>query len=327
MELIADVVPVTDPSGVGLARRRAVAWAARQGFTAHDEGRVALITTEMATNLLDHGQGGQLIINPIADGLDLLALDRGPGMSNVARCLRDGYSSSGTAGAGLGAIRRQSTHFDVWSRPGQGAGVLARVVPGQDAIAAPPVGALRRCYPGQPVCGDAWAVTARGALLVDGLGHGPAAADAARAARAAFRGAGEASAEAAVAAVHAALQGTRGAAVAVAVWGSSGHLAFAGLGNISARLADGEHDVRLLSRNGTAGQGAPRLHVTEVDWPPDALLVLHSDGIRNRWSSADYPGLTQRSPPLVAGLIYRDHERERDDACVLVLRHPERKEA
>ena len=48
---------------------------------------------------------------------------------------------------------------------------------------------------------------------------------------------------------------------------------------------------------------------------------MHSDGISARWSLDDYPGLVRRHPGVVAGLLYRDFQRESDDATVIVVRH------
>ena len=82
-------------------------------------GRVPLIVTELATNLLLHATGGEIIIRMLpaeaAPGLEIVALDRGPGIADLQRCMADGYSGGGTRGCGLGAVRRLSTEFDIYS--------------------------------------------------------------------------------------------------------------------------------------------------------------------------------------------------------------------
>ena len=58
----------------------------------------------------------------------------------------------------------------------------------------------------------------------------------------------------------------------------------------------------------------------EVEWPPGATVVLHSDGIASQWNLAKDANLAARRPAVVAGALYRDWRRERDDATVVVLR-------
>src|SRR6201996_6862705 len=126
---------VQDQSQVSETRRRATEMAARQGFGEADSGKVALVATELATNILKHGRGGEVLIGAYGEGLDsgieLIALDKGPGISNLAASMADGYSTAGTAGQGLGAVVRQSHFVDVASWPGAGTAILARLRRGQ----------------------------------------------------------------------------------------------------------------------------------------------------------------------------------------------------
>src|SRR5262249_13366746 len=125
-------------------------------------------------------------------GLEILALDRGPGMADVGRCLRDGFSTAGTPGGGLGAMSRLSSMFDIYSQPGAGTAVLCRLwaAAGVPAGRGPrfQVGAVSVPKSGETVCGDAWWAEPDGprvrVLVADGLGHGV---EAARAAQEAVR--------------------------------------------------------------------------------------------------------------------------------------------
>jgi hypothetical protein len=248
--------------------------------------------------------------------------------------LEDGYSTKGTPGTGLGAVRRLSLSFDLYSRPGAGMAAAARVgaapaAPGArngQAGARALVGGIVRAKPGQERSGDGWALR-RGdgtlfLLVADGLGHGPDAAAASAAAAATFHAArGATSAGAVAEAVHAALHGTRGAAIAVAaVDAAAGRVRYAGIGNISGRVVGAGHGQNLVSMNGTAGVQARTVREFEYELPPGALLVLHSDGVSARWTLDDYPGLGERDPALIAALLVRDFGRERDDAVAVVLR-------
>ncbi|HEU0079988.1 MAG TPA: anti-sigma regulatory factor, partial [Longimicrobiaceae bacterium] len=158
-------LPVTEPSEAGEARRRVQYLAASLGMDDTDTGRAALVATELAGNLVKHAaRGGHLLAQPAAwsggKGVEILSLDAGPGMANVARCLRDGFSTAGSPGTGMGAVSRMADEFDVHSAAGVGTVLAARVWAGgrRDSPAAGPAYAgISLPKPGQEVCGDAWA--------------------------------------------------------------------------------------------------------------------------------------------------------------------------
>ncbi len=327
-------VPVADASQPGEARRAAVALAAKLGFGETARGQIALAVTEAATNLVKHAAaGGELLLRPIdcdgGVGLELLALDRGPGMAEVGRCLSDGYSTAGSAGQGLGAISRLADEFDVHSLPGSGTALLARF-----GTACPPesmpggfvTGAVNLPLAGEDVCGDAWDVIetddACRFLVVDGLGHGLHASEAAQAAVRVFRERRELGLSDLTHALHDALRSTRGAALAIAEIDRRGGLRYLGVGNIAASIhpADGGRAQSLVSQNGTVGHRL--LKVTEFDyaWSDDSLLVMHSDGISTQWRLENHPGLIARHPGVIAGVLYRDYSRGRDDVTVVTAR-------
>ena len=235
-------LPIDDPSQVAAARRLANRLAADVGFGATDQGRAALIATELATNLTKHALSGELLIRPTHEprGMELLAIDRGPGMGNPEACLRDGFSTTGSAGTGLGAIRRIADEFDIHSQPGAGTELVARLY--LDSVAPAPleVGLVNLPYPGETACGDAWAVQHVNGrsriLLVDGIGHGVLAAQAAGVAIDSFLAAPEAGPAEVLNTAHAALRATRGAAAAaVELDRGRGRLRYAGIGNICCR--------------------------------------------------------------------------------------------
>ena len=325
-------VGVTDASGVSAARRRAAELTRGAGFGETEAGRVAIVVTEAATNLLKHGAGGEVLLQAVSTasvaGLEILALDRGRGIPNVTEALRDGYSTAGSPGTGLGAMSRQADVCDIYSVPGKGTAVLAQVWAApvrQNGVERIRVGAA--CAPGfdEDVSGDGWLVIRRHGcvvtLVVDGLGHGPVAADARREAVRIFRGSAAPGPAQLVAAIHAGLRGTRGAAVAVAeIDPDRACVRFCGLGNIDAVvLADGEAR-HLVSYNGTAGYAARKIDEFTYPWPANAVLVQHTDGLTSRWTLEAYPGLAARHPSLVAGVLYRDFKRGHDDVAVVVAR-------
>jgi hypothetical protein len=180
-------------------------------------------------------------------------------------------------------------------------------------------------YPGEIQNGDAWrflhASVGPSLLVVDGSGHGAEAARAADAAVAVFESHGHEDCVRIVDRIHRALSATRGAAVALArVDAASGLLRYVGVGNIAGALLGAADTRHLVSINGTAGHGTPRLREFTYDLAGAALLVMHSDGLGTRWSMSAYPGLIAQHAGLVAGVLFRDHRRGRDDASVIALR-------
>ena len=315
---------------MGEARRHVTGLAGEVGLGEGPREKLALIVNELGTNLVKHAGGGELIARPLPGrpAVEVLALDKGAGMANVEECFRDGHSTAGSAGTGLGAVRRLASFLDVYSsRPG-GTAIVAHVVAPDatpPAAAGWDIGAVWLPKAGQEVCGDAWATTetADGYSLVmaDGLGHGLSAADAARAAVRCFEATPTLGPGALVSAIHQALRGTRGAAVAVVrVDRRAGHLVFAGVGNVAGAIVGKRASRQLVSLNGTAGHTVHKINEFTYPWTDDALLLLHTDGLGGRWDLDRYPGLTARHPSLVAGVLYRDFNRGRDDVTVVVAR-------
>jgi anti-sigma regulatory factor (Ser/Thr protein kinase) len=329
------LVTVADESQVGEARRLVTTSAQRLGLDETLTGSAAIVVTEAATNIVKHAGRGEILVRAVAEGLEMIAVDRGPGIQDVAASLRDGYSTTGTRGNGLGAIRRLASAFDIYSAPGVGTAVLARVTV---AAVAPPaaaearrlaIGAVSVPKAGETLNGDAWAehVTDRGMriLLVDGLGHGPVANEAAHAAIGAFHSAPTEEPAAAVETCHLAMRSTRGAALAVAeIDVLAGIVRFSGIGNVAGSIWNGSVSHHTVSLNGTAGHGTIRPREFTYPWPAGGLLVMASDGLATRWSLESYPGLPARDPALVAAILYRDHSRGRDDVTVVAVREVRR---
>jgi anti-sigma regulatory factor (Ser/Thr protein kinase) len=314
---------VDDRSGVAPARRAAEELADTLGFDEQRRGEVAIVVTELATNLLRHAGGGEVILR-VGRGehptVDAVASDRGPGIGDPMKARADGYSTFGGAGNGLGAIERLSSTMDLQTASGQGTIVTTRI--GVEA-AIPSVDGLALALAGESASGDAWdcvyeqdVVTI---LLADGLGHGGDAAHAATAAVRELRIGLDPAALLQV--VHGALRATRGAAAAIArLHLRTGALEFAGIGNVAATIVDGARTRSLVSMPGIVGHGTARVRAFAETLAPGALLVMHSDGCRSGWDLAAYAGAQRRDPLLIASLLIRDFERARDDVSVVVAR-------
>ncbi len=324
-------LPVTDPTGIGQARREVSDLCRRLGFDETEVGKVAIVVTELSSNLVKHAGGGELFACALQDGalpgVQVMALDHGPGIADPIESLQDGFSTAGTAGHGLGAVSRLAVFFDFYSRPGQGTTALAEVRARRGAHEAErfDIGAVSVPMRGERICGDAWAVRqwpgGLGFIVADGLGHGSGAADASREAVQVFEDNAGLSPDKMVQEVHAALMKTRGAAVAVGELNlEPGLLRYAGIGNISGQIITPAGVRNLVSHNGTAGHQARRVQEFAYPWTPDSILILYSDGIATHWDLDKYPGLLSRRASLIAGQLYSDYSRRRDDATVLVVR-------
>ncbi|MDB5340288.1 MAG: rsbT 1 [Planctomycetaceae bacterium] len=325
------VIPVADISQVGEARRIVARLSSDAQYSETLKGRLAIITTELATNLVRHAGQGKLLAQVIetasGSAFELISLDQGRGIAHLDKALMDGYSTGGTAGQGLGAIRRQSDEFDIYSQVDHGTIVLSRV--SREPVASTPNslvwGAVSIPAPHETECGDCWRLATGDGwfslMIADGLGHGPLAAEAADKAAEAFLETRQAAPSAIVQAAHSALCGTRGAALAVARCDThQSKLKYAGVGNISGTLVSGADRRGLTSHNGIVGVQFHKVQEFEYSYGDRAILVMHSDGLQGRWTFEKYPGLMQRHPAIIAGVLYRDFQRGRDDATVVVVR-------
>jgi anti-sigma regulatory factor (Ser/Thr protein kinase) len=329
------LIPVRDESAVGSARRAAVSLANALGLSETERGNLAIIAAELATNVVRHAGAGELILRALGDearaGVELLALDKGPGIRDIGQARTDGFSTAGTPGNGLGAIERLSSFTDIYSSPGLGTAVLATIwARGDGPRGAKPEADTHGvvCVPksGEESCGDDWAIIPRDDrhelyFVADGLGHGPGAADASATARRIAVAERRLDPATIIQACHAAMRGTRGAAVAIAdVDPRDGTIRFAGVGNVAATIVMPGESRSLVSHNGTVGHEMRRVTEFAYTIPNGALLIMMSDGVSTHARLDNYPGLWARHPALVAGVLYRDFTRGRDDATLLVAR-------
>jgi anti-sigma regulatory factor (Ser/Thr protein kinase) len=325
------VMGISDASGVAEARRAVAQLGSTAQFDERAAGELALAVTEAGTNIFKHAREGSIVARILerggAYGVEVLAIDKGPGIANIGASMRDGHSTAGSPGSGLGALQRMTSDLQVWSRPGAGTLLRFEVWPKSAAPAAALVkGVISQEKAGEPVCGDAWSVSqGRGRVVVfvvDGLGHGPDAAAASRAALEAVQKNLHRDAPNLMEAVHGALRPTRGAAAAVALLQPESELcSFCGIGNIAASIRSAGASRSMVSHNGILGHQVRKMQEFQYPFPKGALLIMHSDGIATHWDLAAYPGIESRHPALVSAALFRDHSRLRDDLTVLALRN------
>jgi anti-sigma regulatory factor (Ser/Thr protein kinase) len=319
-------LPVEDASAVPSCRSASLALAARLGFPSSRADQLALAVTEAASNLYKHARQGSLLLRVNRDleqpGVELVTIDAGPGLADVSAALRDGHSTAGSLGIGLGAIGRLADFTDLYSVPGHGTVLVARFWP----VPGPPVircAGLIRPITGETECGDDFGAVQGGdtvtAVLCDGLGHGPLAAAAASQAVAAVLDQPGGEPAALLERAHRRMAGTRGGAVGV-VQVTGAVARFAGLGNIAASILSDGTRKSMLSVPGIAGFQARVIRQFDYEVPPGAAVILHSDGISRRWEVAAVPGLAARDPLVIAAVLLAEAGQHRDDAGVLVLK-------
>jgi len=320
------VLAIEDSSQVGHARRTAQQLAEKNGFDPVDAGRVALVATELASNILKHAGRGELHLRELprasGAGIEMLAIDRANGF-DLQACLADGFSTGGTQGIGLGAVSRQTEVFDVYA-DSRGAVLLTRLYPRQDKAADLRIGISQHSLHDDPACGDIWHLAFDGprisVLVIDGLGHGEDAERAARAGEQAFALAPFAAPVLALEDIHQAMTGTRGGALAIAQIDTAGDtLTFIGIGNIGATLIAADKSRGLASHPGIVGGQYRKAQPFDYAQVNGQLLIMYSDGLQSRWNLQDYPGLVHRHPAVIAAVLHRDFCRGRDDVTVLVI--------
>ena len=321
-------LPISEASQVADARRKVSQRARDLSLSEKLTDKVAIVVTELATNLVKFAQQGTILVSGYDDegeeGIQILSLDKGPGIENVSRCLEDGYSSAGSAGAGLGAIRRMSRDFAIGSWR-SGTVIMTRIGTGKNTDRMPLWAALEVPLRGEEACGDAicarrhddgWSI-----FVADGLGHGPLAAEASFEAIRRFRSSEHEPAASILQRVHDGLRATRGAAAAVCQLNeATAKIVFAGIGNISATIVSPGERHHMISLPGTLGHIVRKFSAFDYPFPAGSLLVMHSDGLSGSWTFDEYPGLLGAHPMIVAGVLLRDYARARDDASVIVAR-------
>jgi anti-sigma regulatory factor (Ser/Thr protein kinase) len=323
-----------DHSQVGVARRFASGLADLLEFSEEKKGRLTIVVTELCTNLLNHAGGGEILLRPFTwnsnSGIEVLAIDRGPGMRDLAQCMTDGYSTTSTPGNGLGAINRLSDVFDIFTRENQGTVVLSIMFNRPNYKPSPEelcFGIIMIPVKGEQECGDAWSFRLTpsnfNVVVADGLGHGLLAHQASSEVLKIFSEAQALPLEVQMTQMHEALRKLRGAAVSmVDIEFSRSTLDFIGVGNVRCAVVEQNKMRTLVCQSGTAGLQIRNAKVFSSPWSSQSLIILHSDGITTRWDLNTYLGLAVRHPAVIAAILYRDFNRNNDDVTVFIGAFP-----
>lgn len=336
---------INDRSKIMQVRTALAVGCRRLGMNPHQTGKVEIIAAEIMTNQLKYAVGGLLLFRIVKYKdqkvmVEILGIDKGPGMKDVRHYITDGISTKDDSlGTGLGAIKRLSTEFDIYSYPDKGTVIYSRYVADgsqiEDMLGTPPSPVRKKrvqysilsvCYPGADVCGDTAAMKLLGGnyyfMVTDGLGHGLLAHEASQHACDIFTRSEERGLTDLISEVHQGMQKTRGGVGAILRISSDlENIAYCGVGNISGRVILNGKAKSLISVSGTLGYNVPRMPVPfELPVVPAYHAVLHSDGMKNNWQWEAYPGLQAKHPMVICAVLYRDSKVTRDDHLVLVVK-------
>lgn len=322
-------VPIDDRSVIAALRRQARREGMAAGLSDRRLDEIAIVVTEALTNVLRYAGTGRALLNVNAEPgrrpLTLVVADNGPGIADLETLRRDGKSSSGSAGLGLGAIERLSDQFDIFSEKGGGTVLVAGFgEPNPGGMEGLTVEGLRVCHPAEQLCGDDWFLRIDGGaadiFLCDGLGHGRRANQAAQEVVATALSFNAPPAQT-LARTSAAMTGHRGAVAAMLrLLPAQGKLTYSGLGNIATISFSGDGSRRFAVRDGRIGGAATEGFQEDRDIAPGSLYIMHSDGLRTLRDPQLPPSLLRRSPLLVAGWLMDRNFRGRDDASIVVAK-------
>ena len=327
---------IPDRSYLSITKRDISKLLEHYNFTEEESGKINIIVSELCTNLIRHANGGEILFKAIEEngttqGVEILSIDKGVGMKYPEKMLVDGVSTFGSSGEGLGAIKRLSHEFDIYSIPRSGTIVLSRFFKKVKKERHPETRKLKIAgvtvaKAGQALSGDAWALIEKsGGILVmaaDGLGHGQEANEAAVAAIAVFENSQGPSMVDVLKEIHQSIKKSRGIVGGLLKFDlQDSTLSFCGVGNIGGKIISEGRIKNLLSYNGTIGHSMPNsLHIHNFELQSRDMILVHSDGLQSRWDLGKYPSIGAHDPAIIAAILYRDYSRGNDDTLVVAAK-------
>lgn len=342
------ILGIDTEADVGVCRRKAVGLSRQIGFDEVKTGEVAILVSELVTNVLKHGGGsGRILMCCFRDNHNRLALeiwccDNGNGISEPEKALTDGYTGKQSLGIGLGTIRRFSDLFEL--NPVKDEGIvnlynnlyteyrhclrIVKWVPekgwkGNNRSLS--WGASSRCKPGETLNGDCYVIshltpTRTIAAVIDGLGHGKEANIASSIIKEQILLKSNLPADELMKYLHQAARGTRGAVIALIMINTElSRLSFVGIGNIEGFIRNEAGKKTLISFGGILGHNIRSPHIHEFPFNKGDTLCLYSDGINSRWNAGDIDW--NENPQKITDFLITNYSRLNDDATVLVISH------
>lgn len=322
-----------DRSYSGIVKKEIREVAVSLGFSLRRLGEVDIIVSELISNLVKYaGEKGEFLVRKIrkddVSGLEVICIDNGVGMKYPDRMMTDGISTTGSLGQGLGAVKRLSAEFGLYSLPDWGTVILSRVYDTEISIESSVLdfGAIAVPVDQEATCGDGWGIVHKEGLLsvlgVDGLGHGADASYAASVAIDYFNQSRNDDIIALLRDLDTEIKNTRGAVCFIARMDVKRDIInYAGIGNISAKIISTGKIKNCISFNGVVGYAMPTsLTESTAKWKENDLFIMHSDGIKSKWDLKALPHIERQDPVVIAAALYKDNKRGYDDSLVLVVK-------
>ena len=333
-EWLRDLAPVyvIDEASLSQVRERIKEVAAEHGVATEIVDRAALVATELGRNHLRHARAGRIAVRAVHRGehrgLELVAVDRGTGLTDIAAAIDAMPRAVGTLGVGIGSVRRLSSEVDFDVRLGEGTHVRARLFD-ETAPRRREVGIYGRPHEEETVSGDHARFHRSDEALVlavcDGLGHGPLARDASTAAMGVFDEYADEPPSRILEECHRRLGATRGVVMAVCrVAEDTNTLETSSVGNIDVQVCAPRAARRFGGISavvgGRRGTVPMRVRTERVPFADGELVIVTTDGISSKLSVQDDLALVRSHPIVVAQRIMERFSRKNDDALVLVAR-------
>lgn len=325
----------SDRSYFAIIKKEIHTIALRHEMPAKRIAELDIVVAELTSNLNKHATEGEILVGWFDDKqasyLEIISIDRGPGIHDVQRVIADGYSTSNTLGHGLGSIKRLADEFDMYSLKGWGTIALARIYrkggPVRKSLRTLKAYPVIISHPQEMLSGDGFVDKSGEKLtklmLMDGLGHGAEANRAINVAAEAFNQCPFTSPVEILRFLHREVRKTRGLVGLIAVANKAERsLLLAGIGNISAKLFGPAGAVKsVLSYNGIIGHNIPNT-MNDVHVPHGQFqeLILCSDGLRSRWEMGKYVGIYRCDPSIKAAALYKDFGRTTDDMSAVIIK-------
>ncbi|MBE7169068.1 MAG: ATP-binding protein [Williamsia sp.] len=323
-----------DRSYFAILKKEIHALAVSAGFSERKVGEIDIIVAEMVSNLAKHARGGQLLTKLVKEdqlqGIEIIAIDNGPGMVDVSRMVADGVSTKNTLGHGLGAMKRLADVFQVYSQKEWGTVILARVFEKEIPLFKKPaqveIKAIAIPKPGEDQCGDGYYYQAVPdhirLFLGDGLGHGAEADKAVSKAIEAFERCPETNPVEIIRYIDSSVKKTRGLVATVAVFNSKEKKwKLCGVGNIATKISGPASSRGYMAYNGIVGVNLPRtLNAQVIEYEKGQHLVMCSDGLKSRWDTVRYPGILRYDLSIMAASLLKDFARNTDDMSVVACK-------
>jgi anti-sigma regulatory factor (Ser/Thr protein kinase) len=325
---------ISSPAEVIAIRRISKELAKDIGFEEGVQEEIVLVVSELASNIIKYAGRGIVTLTPVISagqqGLMIEAEDKGPGFCEKT-ALKDGYSTSGTLGCGLGAVNRMMDEFDIYTNENNQVGTRIvckrwlRTKSNPGGKCPFDIGVVSRPKHGETYNGDSFVIKHGNGqciiAVIDGVGHGLLAHQAAQAARQYIENHSELPFLDIFRGVDRACRSSRGVVMALASldWGSM-KLKYASVGNIEVKVSGTHEKFKFIVRRGIVGKNAPNPVVTENDWRMGYALAMHSDGLSTHWNWDDFPQQLDKSAQFLVEHMHRSLEKDNDDSTLIIIK-------